>query len=631
MSISVAPKINPASIQQSLLPGQTCAFDLGSINLQWRNLFLNQFLSLLSTGGSERRLQEKVGDVQLTDNLGVLLRSLNTDILPTTLSPASVATIGITTSYARGDHVHGIDVSISTGFDGRYIKRSPTGENQAILPLTDNVPLTIKGFAGGTSDILRVFDSTSPAQVLRWNIDSSGNLIVSDSRIDISRSATTLAAYRLFLSGEAQPRLAAFPSAGGSMPAASIEMGPGGAVSPSLAFGWGGAGILRIGQGVFGWPGGTLAQLALQGAEGGNAERRIRENAGALEVTDITPTVLRSLLLDVAPSTLGPSSVTTIGISTGYSRGDHIHGIDTSIATGFDGRYIKRSPSAESQTILPLTDSLPLTIKGFAGGTSDVLDIYDAASPQNQIYRFMPNGDLQVTLFSSTASPALFKLISGLTISQTLLQRTGIGGVSLGSPGDSPTIIWTVNGDSVTFNTSFIKNNIYKAPNSDTIIDTSFGLLNFGISTRLLSIFASNTLIGSKLRVGDTTTLPLQVLEARGSIPSLVLDGSEASGVRLRLRENAGLMDVTDDTPTQLRVITTRGNKNISVGLNATSISVVFASSEADTSYEITTNPSWNSTTWYTSKTTTGFTINFNTAAPAGATVDWHIERIPRT
>ena len=42
-------------------------------------------------------------------------------------------------------------------------------------------------------------------------------------------------------------------------------------------------------------------------------------------------------------------------------------------------------------------------------------------------------------------------------------------------------------------------------------------------------------------------------------------------------------------------------------------------------SYKVTLTPSWNTTYWFEpgSKSTTGFTVNFNVPAPAGATLDW--------
>jgi hypothetical protein len=48
---------------------------------------------------------------------------------------------------------------------------------------------------------------------------------------------------------------------------------------------------------------------------------------------------------------------------------------------------------------------------------------------------------------------------------------------------------------------------------------------------------------------------------------------------------------------------------------------------EPDANYAVIVTPSWSTTAYVTSRATTGFTINFGTAAPAGATVDWLIVR----
>lgn len=54
----------------------------------------------------------------------------------------------------------------------------------------------------------------------------------------------------------------------------------------------------------------------------------------------------------------------------------------------------------------------------------------------------------------------------------------------------------------------------------------------------------------------------------------------------------------------------------------ATSVSVTWPRTEVDTTYGVLATPSWGSTVWVTNKSTTGCTINFGTAAPAGGTVD---------
>jgi hypothetical protein len=48
---------------------------------------------------------------------------------------------------------------------------------------------------------------------------------------------------------------------------------------------------------------------------------------------------------------------------------------------------------------------------------------------------------------------------------------------------------------------------------------------------------------------------------------------------------------------------------------------------EPDANYGVIVTPNWGTTAWVTAKATTGFTINFGTAAPASASVDWFIVR----
>ena len=58
------------------------------------------------------------------------------------------------------------------------------------------------------------------------------------------------------------------------------------------------------------------------------------------------------------------------------------------------------------------------------------------------------------------------------------------------------------------------------------------------------------------------------------------------------------------------------------VTLAATSVSITFPRAEQDTAYGVSATPSWLTTVAVTSKSTTGCTITFGTAAPANATVD---------
>ena len=71
------------------------------------------------------------------------------------------------------------------------------------------------------------------------------------------------------------------------------------------------------------------------------------------------------------------------------------------------------------------------------------------------------------------------------------------------------------------------------------------------------------------------------------------------------------------------RFFTSAGNTvQQAVTAAATSVAVTWPRTEVDTSYGVLATPSWNTTVWCSARTTTGATINFSVAAPAGATVD---------
>ena len=70
---------------------------------------------------------------------------------------------------------------------------------------------------------------------------------------------------------------------------------------------------------------------------------------------------------------------------------------------------------------------------------------------------------------------------------------------------------------------------------------------------------------------------------------------------------------------------TFKGN-NVAVAAGATSLAVSLPLTLNTTNYAVYVTPQWNTSVWVTGKTTTGFTINFGTAAPTGGSyVDWVI------
>ena len=68
-----------------------------------------------------------------------------------------------------------------------------------------------------------------------------------------------------------------------------------------------------------------------------------------------------------------------------------------------------------------------------------------------------------------------------------------------------------------------------------------------------------------------------------------------------------------------------KGN-NVAVAAGATSLAVSLSLTLPNTNYAVYVTPQWNTSVWVTGKTTTGFTINFGTAAPTGGSaLDWVI------
>jgi len=64
-----------------------------------------------------------------------------------------------------------------------------------------------------------------------------------------------------------------------------------------------------------------------------------------------------------------------------------------------------------------------------------------------------------------------------------------------------------------------------------------------------------------------------------------------------------------------------------SVTQTSTTLAVSLPVAEPNATYQVYAVPNWGTTVFVTSKTTGGFTINFGTAAPASATVDWAVLR----
>lgn len=76
------------------------------------------------------------------------------------------------------------------------------------------------------------------------------------------------------------------------------------------------------------------------------------------------------------------------------------------------------------------------------------------------------------------------------------------------------------------------------------------------------------------------------------------------------------------------RVLTGGGvGVKVAVPATATTLALVWGSTESDPNYGVLVTPSWLTTVRVTGRTSLGCTVDFGTAAPAGATIDYLVVR----
>lgn len=88
---------------------------------------------------------------------------------------------------------------------------------------------------------------------------------------------------------------------------------------------------------------------------------------------------------------------------------------------------------------------------------------------------------------------------------------------------------------------------------------------------------------------------------------------------------------VMSNAPSSLRISDTLQlglhGRAFNVPVTTSATSIVINNSQPDSSFGVKVTTSWNTTFWITGKSFAGFTVNFGTAAPSGATIDWEITR----
>jgi hypothetical protein len=156
-------------------------------------------------------------------------------------------------------------------------------------------------------------------------------------------------------------------------------------------------------------------------------------------------------------------------------------------------------------------------------------------------------------------------------------------------------------------------------------------LLAFGIdsgsadNSRVLSVFDART-VAHQPSLGVFSVNESNIVgfswEGGSSIAYLKTTGGD-----LGLR--SGTTDLlTLSSSGQLGLTGNARGINVAIGSGASSVGITFPNAYAGSNYAVQCTPSYNTTCYITGKSTTGFTINFGTAAPdANQTVDWFVVR----
>jgi hypothetical protein len=136
-------------------------------------------------------------------------------------------------------------------------------------------------------------------------------------------------------------------------------------------------------------------------------------------------------------------------------------------------------------------------------------------------------------------------------------------------------------------------------------------------------------------KAGDSMTGPLDLTKAALYLPVYPGDpvptpqaGSlyyvDASTDRVRYRGQTAFHSLA--TEDEIIAMQVKGvNQAVTAGAASTTIN--FGTAQADTSYGMIVVPSWNTSWWWSGKTTTSVTINWGTVAPSGAQFDFVIWR----
>lgn len=290
--------------------------------------------------------------------------------------------------------------------------------------------------------------------------------------------------------------------------------------------------------------------------------------------------------------------------------------------------------------------------------SSDVTELQIASSGNVSIGTQTQLGQLGV--LNDTASDIGLAVRGAAGQIADLLQLQNSSGASLTSIDAAGVIRTSVGVDTTASNGAYLRTYVLQGPGGSGTINVggSLSLANGFVSATMNSnsknaISANQVFAGSDWSyTADFKRGGVSVVDIGRLTDSLrvMTRAADSNGIIVRgvAGQTADLLQVQNSSGTVLSKIDASGNLTVkradiqgeyisfsnnirgynnSVTAAASTQSVTFGTAYPDANYAVFCTPNWNTTCFVSGKSTTGFTLNFGTAAPAGQLVDWFVAK----